>query len=171
MTPVWVTIVVALASGVGTGLLATMMRVSHERGAELRAHMLNAADEFSVAVVAALQRMRNAAGETRRIVGDLVDPTTAWYTTEWSRELDDVNAKIDDVTAKRARVHLLFGDLTPAGQAATTVVTHLRNMDMALNNRPDSIRDHESAAQYHSNFEGVTESSREFNRAALGALR
>lgn len=62
MTPTWVTVVVALAAGLASGLLATMLRISHDRGAELRTRMVDAADEFCVAVVAARQRMRTIGG-------------------------------------------------------------------------------------------------------------
>lgn len=46
---------VAVLSGIGAGLVTTALRISHERGAELRGRMLDAADEFSTRVVAALQ--------------------------------------------------------------------------------------------------------------------
>ena len=65
MTPTWAVIVVAVASG----LLGTLLTISHERAAELRTRMLNAADEFATGTVTALQKLRNSAGEIRRTAG------------------------------------------------------------------------------------------------------
>ena len=134
--------------------------------------MLNAADEFSIAVVAALSRMRNTAGE---VIGappqSLVRAGTKSYTVAFEKELDEVNNAVADALEKLARVHLLFGDLSNTGRTATVLVDHLRNMDMALNHRPDSIRNADERVLYDENTQQALVNHGDFNRAALRALR
>jgi len=173
VTPTWVTILVAVIAGVGGGLLATMMRISYERGAELRTRMVDAADEFSVAVVAARQRMRTLAG---LILSEMpprpvVDAATGWYTQDFLARTDPANADIDQVLATLSRVHLLFGDLSVAGIAGTAIEHHLRLMYSSITVRPDSLRNHDVFARYSRNFEAVQAQAEAFNRAALDALR
>jgi hypothetical protein len=168
MTTVVVAVLVAVASGLG----ATLLSISHERGAELRTRMLNAADEFSIAVVSALQQMRNTAGEiTRAPRRPLIDPQTELYTDAFQTELDKVNDAVAGMFEKLARVHLLFGDLSDTGRTATAIAAHLENMDMALNHRPDSIRNYDELARYQRNTRQAVVNHGDFNRAALRALR
>lgn len=81
MTPTWVVVLVGLGSGVVASVLTAMLTISHERAAELRAHMLNAADAFSTGAIAALQQARNAAGEITKDDAPL-DDETGWFRLE-----------------------------------------------------------------------------------------
>lgn len=176
MMPTWATVVVGLgagiAAGVVSGLGAAMLRDRYDRAAELRMRMFNVADDFTVAVVAARQRMRTAAGEVlRRPRSPFIDPATDWYTSDFERELNEVNALIDDAIAKSARIYLLFGDRSEAGVDATAMVEHLQGMDMALNERPDSLRNTDAMAKYSLKHERGTTSQEAFNRAARLAIR
>jgi hypothetical protein len=147
VTPTWAVVLVGLAGGVLGSLLTTVLTISHERAAELRAHMLNAADEFSTEAIAALQHARNAAGEIKKDDAPL-DDETGWFRAEIRAYLDKANQAVDDALAKQARVHLLFGDESPAGIATTGVVSQLRNMLMALDHRhvqPELHRDPRAA--------------------------
>jgi hypothetical protein len=143
---------------------------SHERAAEFRERMLNAADEFSTAAIVALQQARAVAGE-------IIDPRTPLlneknaFTAKTKARLDEVNKTVDDVFAKQARVHLLFADSSPATIASVGLTEHLRNMLMALENPPDSIRDNKVRAIYSRNFSGAQEQHVKFNSAALAALQ
>jgi hypothetical protein len=83
---------------------------------------------------------------------------------------DTANQAVDEVLAKQARVHLLFGDLTPAGISAAGVTSQFRNVLMALEHRPDSIRDHDAMSSYSRNFSRTLEQHETFNRAARTAL-
>jgi len=171
-TPTWLVVLLALIAGLVGGLGATYLRIVHERGAELRGRMLDAADEFSASAWKTLQRMRTAAGVMKRSApAPLVDPETELFLAQFETELDDVNAEMDAMIVKQARVHLLFDDLNEAGIAATAIVTHLRNMDMALNTRPDSVRDHNAMAQYSRNWERTVDATTAFNRAARMQLQ
>jgi hypothetical protein len=44
--PVWAAVVIGLGSGVASGLLGTLLSISHQRGAEWRSRRLDAAAEF-----------------------------------------------------------------------------------------------------------------------------
>lgn len=172
MTPTWVTVLVEVTAGVASGLLGTTLRISHDRGAELRSRMLSGADEFSIAVVAARQPMRSLAGWVLKWPHvQLVDPATGWYTAEFETKINVVNADIDEVLAKQTRVHPLLGDLSPAGISVTAIEHHLRLMDSSLTTRPTSLRDNGVRVRYSRNFTRVQEEQEAFNRAALDALR
>jgi hypothetical protein len=120
--------------------------------------------------MAALHQARNAAGEIAR--EDLpLDGESGWWRSEIEKRLDAANDAVDDVLAKQARIHLLFGDQSPAGIAATGVATQLRKVTMALDHRPDSIRDHKYLSIYAQNFTGTREQHEKFNQAALAAIR
>jgi H+/Cl- antiporter ClcA len=140
MTPTWAVIVVGLISGALGVLLSTLLRISHERGAEMRGRMLDAADGFSAAVVAALQ---DAASAESKIINDLpTDLLTA--TGEWLPEIQEIkmelHALVNDAQARQARVHLLFGEERPAGLSATEIVTRLRNLELAIAGWPKSVK-------------------------------
>jgi hypothetical protein len=163
MNSTWAYLLVGLAGGAVGSLLTTWMRISYDRGAELRQHMIDAADQFSTATLAALSQARNAAGEIRRSTAPLDDAPI-------KELLDLANDAVDDVLGKQARVHLLFGDESDAGVAATAIGTRLRNLGGVLDQSPDSVRDHEARSTYSRYFDDVREQHTKFNRAALAAL-
>jgi hypothetical protein len=170
MTPTWAVILVGLVGGALGALATTLLTISHERAAEFRSHLLNAADEFSTATIVALQKTRDAAGEIGNASGPLVG-ARGLFLPEIKAQLDAANAAVDDVFAKQARVHLLFGDPSPATLASIGATAHLRNMLIALEHRPDSIRDHAAMLTYSRNFSGAQEQNEKFNLAALVALQ
>lgn len=170
MTPTWAVILVGIGSALFGSLIGTLLTISHERAAELRAHMLNAASDFSTSAIKALQEARIAAGEIKKDNQPLVDEDTGWYRDEIKTHLDAANQAVDDVLANQARVHLLFGDRSSAGVAATGIGTQLRNLGGTLEQRPDSIRDHDTMSAYSRYFDGTREQHEKFNRAALAAL-
>lgn len=100
-----------------------------------------------------------------------LDDDTGWFRPEIQTRLDTANQAVDGVLAKQARIHLLYGDQTPAGIAAAGVTAQLRSVLMALEHRPDSIRDREAMSSYSRNFSRFLEQHESFNRAALMALK
>lgn len=112
MTAAVITVIVAIVSG----LAGTMLRISFDRGAEIRTRMLNAADEFSIATITALQEMH---GE--------------------SPAATNVNRAVNATFEKLARVHLLFGDQTGTGLAATATADGLRAMERKLGEGPEAL--------------------------------
>jgi hypothetical protein len=170
MTPTWAVILVGLAGGLLGSAAATLLTISHERAAEFRTRMLNAADDFSTVTIVALQQTRNAAGEIMKAELPLVDHA-GQFKAELQSHLDAANKAVDDVFAKQARVHLLFADWSPATIASVGATAHLRNMLMHLESRPDSIRRHVAMALYQRNFRGSQDEHEKFNLAALVALQ
>jgi hypothetical protein len=170
MTPTWVVILVGLTSGALGSLVTAGVTASHERAAEFRSKLLNAADEFSIAAIVALQKARNAAGRIREDKSPLVDPTGR-FKPDIQSELDAANDAVDDLFAKQARIHLLFGDESPASIAGAGTTAHLRNILMALEHRPDSIHNHGALLMYSRNFTGTQDLHEKFNLAALVVLQ
>jgi hypothetical protein len=169
VTPTWAVILVGIGGALLGSLVGTLLTISHERAAEFRAHQLNAADDFTISAIAALQEARITAGEIKKDDASLND-TTGWFRKEIQASLDAANIAVDAAIAKRARIGLLFGDGSPVSKAATGVTSQLRNMMSALERRPDSIRDHEAMSAYSRGFDGTIEQHERFNRAALVAL-
>jgi hypothetical protein len=168
MTPAWVTIIVALA----TGLLATLIRTSHERAAELRGRMLDAADEFAAAVVGALHVARNTSGDILDARDDdLLIDAEGNLLPEIRLLINDAGAAVDEAQSRAARVHLLFDDQSPTGVLTTEIVTRLRIIEFVLRQWPRSVTEHGARQQYSHNFERVVEAELEFSRAALQRLR
>jgi hypothetical protein len=178
VTPTWAVVLVGLGSAVLGSLLATLLTITHERSAEFRSRMLNAADEFSTGAIEALQQAQVTAGE---VMKDSATPLVdgEGLRPEIQEQLDKVNAAFDDLLAKQARIHLLFGDHSPAGVAAAGVCSQLRNMGMALDALPhvaldalpDSLRDSAQLGRYQRNFHGTLEQHERFNRLARAELR
>lgn len=166
MTPTWAVVLI----GLGAGLLGTLARASYERNAELRTRMLDAADDFSTGTMRALQQARNAAGTILKDKVPLLDPQTNWYREEIHAAVDALNDEISSTFARLGRVHLLFGDDTPTGIAASGVAERLRIMTIPIDRRPDSLRDHESMSDYSKAFDRVLELHASFNRAARSAI-
>jgi len=171
MTPTWAVVLVGVVSGALASFVTAIVTASHERAAEFRERMLNAADEFSTAAIVALQQTRDVAGKIEDPTTPLRDPGSGFFGAEISTRLDAANQAVDDVFAKQARVHLLFADSSPATVASLGVLAHLRNMLMALESRPDSIRNNTVRAIYSANFSGTQEQHVKFNQAALVALQ
>jgi hypothetical protein len=169
MTPTWAVILVGVTTGALASLVTAVVTVSHERAAELRSRMLNAADEFSTASIVALQQTRDVAGMIMEDKTPLLDETGS-FKAKIKAQLDAPNKAVDDVFAKEARVHLLFADQSSASIAAAGATAQLRNMLMALEHRPNSIHDHGAQLMYSRNFSGTQEQHQKFNTAALVAI-
>jgi PleD family two-component response regulator len=78
MTPTWAVILVGVTSGALGSLVTAVVTASHERAAEFRTRMLNAADEFSTAAIVASQQTRDTAGAVKDAKAPLVDDTGAF---------------------------------------------------------------------------------------------
>jgi len=171
VTPTWVVILVGLFSGVAGSALTAWLSNSYQRAAELRSHRLDAADGFSTGTIAALESLRNAASEVLKDEAPLDDPATSWWRADIKKCIERANDARSDLLAKQARVHLLFGDESNAGFSATGVTAQLTTMMMALEHRPDSLRDHDEFSRYSRSFDSTREQHGEFNRDVLTVLQ
>jgi hypothetical protein len=162
MTTVVVAVLVAIASGLG----ATLLTISHERGAELRGRMLDAADEFSTRAVAALNVARNSFGEILVLSGEGPYVESDTIRSEIQEAIDRLGLAVAEAQARQARVRLLFGDESAAGLAAAEMITSLRDIELTIHQWPylsteDFERDHDT----------VLSAQAKFNRSALQQLR
>lgn len=94
--PLWAAIVI----GLGSGVLGTLVSVRHQRGAELRTRMLDAAAEF----LQAAEGMRRAARKPR---GEHLEESLGVLRDRW-----------DDLVPTVMMVELLFGRRSPAALQA-----------------------------------------------------
>jgi hypothetical protein len=99
--PLWATIVVALGSGLGGAILSTLLRISHERDAEMRTRKIDAADAYLTPDASGLS---DEADQLRRGLKDAVSKVHHTF----------------------PRVLLLFGDDSWAGKWAGDVLLALR---------------------------------------------
>ena len=152
MTPTWAVILVGLGSAVIGSLFTTLATISHERAAELRTRMLNAADEFSTEANTAIQQMYVASLEIRKA------PPDQGYSQEIQAHVDKLSESVDDAAAKQARINLLFGYDSPAGEAANSAVTWLRSAKLSLSD-PEQMgsfdNGHRNAFVYYMQFNQV----------------
>jgi L-2-hydroxyglutarate oxidase LhgO len=119
MAPVWVTVLVGLASGVVGTLLSTLLRISHERAAELRSRMLEAADDYVRALDDAC-RLADEAG--------LPQVAASFFTHEGELASDEAAAAesareaavtaLRTVEGLRSRIRLLYGPDSSASNDA-----------------------------------------------------
>jgi len=155
------TIAVALLSsvvgGAGGALLATMLRIGHERQERLRERMLTAADDFAIGVQQAGMALR----EARSHEGDVHPAGTVLPTTAEARRC------VGEVEARLARIRLLFGEFTAACDAAERVDEGLEVQIEALQPRWLTPTEEQLEQAMEDTWEGL----RAFNREALRALR
>ena len=172
MTPTWAVILVGLGSAVIGSLFTTLATISHERAAELRTRMLNAADEFSTAASAAIQQMYVAETEIRRAgtgeTGGKRSKSKPFreerrFSPAIRAHLDKVDQAVDDTAAKQARITLLFGDESLAGDAANRTVSFLRSTKL-------SLLDPEQMSSFDQSHLGAFANYQRFNSVALEAI-
>jgi hypothetical protein len=186
VTPTWAVILVGLGSAVIGSLFTTLATISHERAAELRTRMLNAADEFSTAASAAIQQMYVAAIEIRRDgTGERAEKRSKAkqlgderrFSPTIQAHLDRVDEAVDDTAAKQARITLLFGDESLAGDAANRTVSFLRSAKLSLGDPEQmskstepSLGDPEQMSSFDRSHLGAFANYQRFNSVALEAI-
>jgi hypothetical protein len=162
---------VAIIVGIVSGLAGTLLRVSHDRGAELRSRMLDAADGFSTRVVEALQAARHS---TNAILAQDEEQLTD-NELNWAPEAEEAFATfdrpVDDVQARLARVHLLFGQHTPAGEAATEILKQLRSIEREIHDPPYSVHEKVVYSRYRKHYGIAVTAHDTFGAEALRQLR
>jgi hypothetical protein len=97
--PLWA----ALLVGLGGGVLGTLLTVSHERGAEMRTRMLDAADDY----VHGSMQMANAARDLKYALlsRQRLNPPD----DELDALLAELRESADELSLTLARIQLLFG--------------------------------------------------------------
>lgn len=137
--PLWAAILI----GVSSGLLATLVRIGHERGAEFRTRMLNAAEGF-------LSAADRASGELR--TPKLPTPTGI---------LEGVNYATEAIVPTVSLVHLLYGldsevsGLARAIYAEFAAISHLMTISpsgMGLESSAEISEHHRKALHLIGDF-------------------
>jgi hypothetical protein len=111
-----------LLLGFGAGVLATLVTIVHQRGAEMRTRQIGAADEYLSESI----RSGQAARDLRQALSSS-PPAPAERLDELGRSLEEVSDRLLEVVA---RIVLLFGaDSTTWRYCQITYGTHARIVD------------------------------------------
>jgi hypothetical protein len=153
--PVWVSVLIALASGLGSGTFAAWLTTRNDRGERFRSRLIEAADEFASAAAEALIGTRDAIRE----VGDRKDAERMKTATDlaWRQR--------DAVLHRSARVDLLFGPERDTSRCANAVVHELASAVSSLT--PPAL-DADAAERAHVK---AAEALRGFHVAASHAIQ
>jgi hypothetical protein len=110
------TLLVALLSGLGGGVLGTWLQIRHERHEAFRERQINAADDFTTGLQQALLAVRAAwstcldhgfmDAEQRLLIRN---QTTGQVPAEITNALEHAERTLAEVQARHARIALLFG--------------------------------------------------------------
>lgn len=107
--PVWAAILLAL----GSGIFGTLATITHQRGAEFRTRMIEAADDLVAAATEAAVVARNISHEIQRIHHE----EGIGVVTNEPPGFDEFAKRVDSVTIGAMRVSLLFGISEAAARA------------------------------------------------------
>jgi hypothetical protein len=159
-------IVIALVGGGAGAVLTTFMRNRHEREERFRERMLAAADDYSTGVVQALLKL-NAARQsvaTWLLVDDA--PRSVNRPDDVTGAIAAADELVDVVHSRLARVQLLFGESSLAGEAAGEALVKMRATLGTLREIPST-----NLAVARIEFEAAAKGHAKFNREALAAMR
>jgi hypothetical protein len=150
------TLVVAIITGLGAGLVGTMLRNRHERREAFRDRLLTSADDLATGILQAIIGLDDA----RRVClehggfdseGGLVirDPATGQTPDEIKRALRRSEELINEARARQARIALLFGPVSAPDRAATIAMFALKHSHELLDGwpRPDLEKQHAESAE------------------------
>lgn len=112
--PVWVAVVVGLGSGLVSSIVSTLLTISHERAAEFRSRMLQAAEDFLRRAEAVRRRARRPRG------------------TAAGEPLDALLDAWDDLVSAVVLVELLFGHDSEAAHWAREASNELKDVEEEL---------------------------------------
>jgi hypothetical protein len=111
--PVWAAIIVGLGSGLAGSIVSTLLTISHERGAEFRGRMLQAAEDFLRQAETTRRAARRPRGTGAGPLGALLD---AW----------------DELVSAVVLVELLFGHDSEAAYWARETSNELKDVEDEL---------------------------------------
>jgi hypothetical protein len=125
--PTWASVLIALASGLGSGTFAAWLTTRSDRRERFRTRLIEAADDFASAAAEALIKTRDAIGEVRASK----DAERMKQATElgWTQR--------DAVLHRSARIDLLFGPGQDAPRLANQVVNELATVVSSLTPHSD----------------------------------
>lgn len=158
MLPAWATVLVALGAsavgGVGGSIITAYLQIRHEREDQLRGRMVDAADDFATG----MRQARTALLHAR-------DAIHAGNHRLRLQYLDESARLIDEASARLARVHLLFGTGSGAGESGTVAISLMSNLLDGLKEEPEDTM-HRSR-----DWGRLRDALSFFNQAALKSIR
>lgn len=124
--PLWAALIATFGSGAIGTVVATLLRIGHERDSDLRPKMLAAADELSRRVDGA-QRLTVAAIELRYEGGgpseeDVIEDLEDWADSETVDAIASARTGWQHAAAQLSTVYLTFGEDSPASMAAVKAI-------------------------------------------------
>jgi hypothetical protein len=109
------TVIVGIVAGIGGAVISTALRIGYEREENLRARMIAAADDFSIALARALLRLNETHSSLEKGTLSKMEPS-----------LEEGRLAMNEAHTRLGRVELLFGDESKAGSAAIDAIVKLR---------------------------------------------
>ncbi len=138
------TLVVAILSGLGGGLVGTWLQIRHERDEAFRDRQITAADDLSTGLLQATIGLERAYSTclkhgffTAEQKLTLRNPSTGTIASEISEAFKQAKGMIEEADARRARVSLLFGPVSAPDRWATLAMHGLDLCYSALDRWPD----------------------------------
>jgi hypothetical protein len=167
------TILVAIVSGLGGGLIGTWLQIRHEREETFRERQITAADDLATGLIQAIIGLENAYSTCLRHGYfdaqnrlTLRDPKTGEVARETDEALSQSRGLISAARARTARVGLLFGPVSAPDRCATLALIHLEETWRALDGWPVPDLD-----KYREEIAGARKYLSEFNQAALREMK
>ena len=148
--PVWAAVIIGLGTGVASGLLGTILTISHQRGAEFRSRMLRAAEDF----LRAAEQVRRLIRQPER------EPVDA---------IRFVRAAWEDLVPTVTLVELLYGRDSQTAHLARATGNELQSVEEALQAVIQGERAQWAAVNEHMAIAG--EAINEFGRNAALDVR
>jgi hypothetical protein len=163
------TLLIAILSGLGGGLIGTWLQIRHERDETFRERLITAADDLATGLIQAVIGLDDAYSTCLRYGYidaqgrmTLRHPETGKVPKETESSLAQSRALISAARARTARVALLFGPVSGPDRAATLTLIHLENAWGALDGWPVPELD-----KYREEIAGARKYLTGFNTAAL----
>ncbi len=158
MLPAWATVLVALGAsavgGVGGSIITAYLQIRHEREDQLRGRMVDAADDFATGV----RQARTALLHAQNAIHEGQAQQRMQSLAEGARLIDEASARL-------ARVHLLFGNGSTAGESGTVAVSLMSSL-------LDELKEETVDTMHRSHDWGrLRDVLSLFNRAALRSIR
>jgi uncharacterized membrane protein len=170
--PTWL---VALLVGLLSGLAGTLLRLQHERSADLRARMLEAADDFVTAFTEAREAIEKAV-RTVQVQDSLAneeipDDMRREWLDERKASISAAQDQTDALKRLQPRIELLFDRYSPAARSGYLAWIELSSVMHTLDrNAAPSPLDPEDERKRTNDLQRSDQGIREFSRRAREAI-
>ena len=127
--PIWLGVLSALGSGLVGTAVGTLLRIRHERDADLRPYLIDAAQQFGEAAGAALRHARTTIDHRFAFEPDpdedREEQWEEWFDKETVELIRDADREIGAAASKLLRLRLLFGEESGCDEPATQLIQNI----------------------------------------------